>query len=109
MLTGLARAYFGLGEAERALATAEQAVRVCEQAGTRAWECGALLALARLPISRVYLFVLIAVPLFHWAHRFRYTLYDGLQLKHLSRPIAALCYGAAAVGTVLAAHTIWSL
>ncbi len=69
----------------------------------------ALLALARHPISRVYLFVLIAVPLFHWAHRFRYTLYDGLQLKHLSRPIAALCYGAAVVGTVLAAYTIWSL
>ena len=69
----------------------------------------ALLGLARHPISRVYLFVLIAVPLFHWAHRFRYTLYDGLQLKHLAQPIAALCYGAAVVGTVLAAYTIWRL
>jgi tetratricopeptide (TPR) repeat protein len=47
-LTGLARAYFGLEEAERALATAEQALRVCEQARTQAWECGALLALARI-------------------------------------------------------------
>jgi fumarate reductase subunit D len=69
----------------------------------------ALLGLARRPISRVYLFVLIAVPLFHWAHRFRYTLYDGLQLKHLARPIAALCYGGALVGTVLAVYAIWRL
>lgn len=69
----------------------------------------ALLGLARHPIARLYLFVLIAAPLFHWAHRFRYTLYDGLQLKHLERPIAALCYGAAVVGTVLAAYTIWRL
>jgi len=36
------------------------------------------------PVTRLYLFVLIALPLFHWAHRFRYTLYDGLQLKHLT-------------------------
>jgi tetratricopeptide (TPR) repeat protein len=47
-LTGRARSYFGLGEAGRALAIAEKAVRVCQQAGTRAWECGALLALARI-------------------------------------------------------------
>src|SRR5512147_3210978 len=32
----------------------------------------ALLGLARHPLSRVYLFVVIAVPLFHAAHRFRY-------------------------------------
>jgi len=69
----------------------------------------ALLGLALHPVSRVYLFVLIAVPLFHGAHRFRYTLYDGLQLGHLARPIAALCYGGAVVGTALAAHAIWRL
>ena len=69
----------------------------------------ALLGLARHPIARLYLLVLIALPLFHGAHRFRYTLYDGLQLKHLERPIAALCYGAAMVGTALAAYTIWRL
>jgi tetratricopeptide (TPR) repeat protein len=47
-LSGLARAYFGLGETERALPTAEQAVQACDQARTKAWECGALLALARI-------------------------------------------------------------
>ena len=68
-----------------------------------------LLGLLRHPVTRVYLFVLISMPLFHWAHRFRYTLYDGLQLKHLTVLIAVLCYGTALVGTVLAAYTLWSV
>ena len=61
------------------------------------------------PLTRLYLFVLISLPLFHWAHRFRYTLYDGLQLKHLELLIAVLCYGTALVGTVAAAYTLWSI
>lgn len=61
------------------------------------------------PVTRLYLFVLISLPLFHWAHRFRYTLYDGLQLKHLSPLIAVLCYGTALLGTLLAAYTLWSI
>jgi fumarate reductase subunit D len=40
--------------------------------------------------------------LFHWAHRFRYTLHDGLQLRKLEAPLAALCYGGAVVGSVAA-------
>ena len=28
------------------------------------------------------------LSLFHWAHRFRYTLYDGLQIKHLNEVVA---------------------
>jgi succinate dehydrogenase subunit D len=56
---------------------------------------------------RLYFFVLVALPLFHWAHRFRYTLYDGLQLKHLTALIAVLCYGAAVMGTVVAAYFLW--
>ena len=68
-----------------------------------------LLGLLRHPVTRLYLFVLISMPLFHWAHRFRYTLYDGLQLKHLTELIAVLCYGTALVGTVLAAYTLWSV
>jgi fumarate reductase subunit D len=61
------------------------------------------------PLTRLYLLVLISLPLFHWAHRFRYTLYDGLQLKHLTILIAVLCYGAALVGSVLAAYTLWNM
>jgi fumarate reductase subunit D len=46
--------------------------------------------------------------LLHWAHRFRYTLYDGLQVKHLDEVINALCYGGALVGAVVTAFVLWS-
>ena len=69
----------------------------------------ALRGLVRHPLARLYLFVLISLPLFHWAHRFRYTLYDGLQLKHLTALIAVLCYGAALLGSAAAAYTLWVL
>ncbi len=39
------------------------------------------MALVRSPLARVYLFILCSFPLFHWAHRFRFTLYDGLQVN----------------------------
>src|SRR2546425_11123884 len=68
-----------------------------------------LLALVRLPLTRIYLFVLCSLPLFHWAHRFRYTLYDGLQVKHLNEVIFSLCYGGAVVGTVVAGYLLWNI
>ncbi len=68
-----------------------------------------LRALVAHPVTRLYLFVLVSLPLFHWAHRFRYTLYDGLQLKHLTALIAVLCYGAALAGSALAAYTLWRI
>jgi len=68
-----------------------------------------LLALARNPIGRLYLLVLCALPLFHWAHRFRYTLYDGLQIKHLNELVNTFCYGGAIVGTAIAAYLIWQI
>ncbi len=69
----------------------------------------ALWGLARNPLARVYLFVLISLPLFHGAHRFRSTLYDGLKLKHLTALIAVLCYGGALLGALFAAYTLWRL
>jgi len=68
-----------------------------------------LVTLVRHPITRLYLFVLCSLPLFHWAHRFRYTLYDGLQIKHLNELINTLCYGGAILGTVLAAYLLWRM
>lgn len=68
-----------------------------------------LLALVTHPLTRLFLFVLISISLFHWAHRFRFTLYDGLQLKHLKNLIAVLCYGSAIVGTLAAGYTLWSI
>ncbi len=68
-----------------------------------------LLDLVRPPLARAYLFILCSLPLFHWAHRFRYTLYDGLQIKHLNEVINTFCYGGAITGTILAAYLIWNL
>src|SRR5262249_12928210 len=59
------------------------------------------------PVRRMYLSVLSPLPLVHWSHRFRYTLYDGLQLKHLTALIAVLCYGAALLGTASTAYVLW--
>jgi fumarate reductase subunit D len=68
-----------------------------------------LLELVRHPFTRLYLFVLCTLSLFHWAHRFRYTLYDGLQIKHLNELINTFCYGGAVLGTVLTAYFLWRI
>ncbi len=65
-------------------------------------------ALVQHPLARIYLFVLCSLPLFHWAHRFRYTLYDGLQIKHLNEVITVFCYGGAVTGTVIAGYLLWN-
>jgi fumarate reductase subunit D len=69
----------------------------------------ALLAFVQHPVVRVILLLCCALPLFHWAHRFRFTLYDGLQIKHLNELINVFCYGGAVLGTVLAACFLWSI
>jgi fumarate reductase subunit D len=63
-----------------------------------------LLAVVSHPLTRMVLFALCTLSLFHWAHRFRYTLYDGLQIKHLNEVINLLCYGGAIAGSVAAAY-----
>jgi fumarate reductase subunit D len=61
-----------------------------------------LYALGRHPLTRALVFVLVALPLFHWAHRFRYAAADlGLGLS--DRLLAIVCYGTAVLGTVAAA------
>ena len=61
------------------------------------------------PLTRVALVALAALSLFHWAHRFRHTLYDGLQIKHLNEVIALVSYGVAALGSVAAVYAVWRL
>ena len=65
-----------------------------------------LLALLRHPVTRVLLFVFCVLSLFHAAHRFRYTLYDGLQIKHLNELINSLCYGGAIAGAIWAGYLL---
>jgi len=66
-----------------------------------------LAAVVHNPITFLVLFGAFVVMLVHAAHRFRYTLYDGLQIKHQGL-VAVLCYGGAAVGAVLAFHMLGS-
>jgi fumarate reductase subunit D len=61
--------------------------------------------LVGLPLTKLYLLALISLPLFHWAHRFRFAVHHqfGIGLKRL---VAAGCYGTALAGTGLA---VWLL
>lgn len=65
-----------------------------------------LLAVLRHPLTRLALMALCTLSLFHWAHRFRYTLYDGLQIKHLNELVNTFCYGWAIIGSVAAAYLL---
>lgn len=68
-----------------------------------------MLAVAGHPLTMLLLLVLLVLALMHWAHRFRYTLYDGLQLKKLKGPIGALCYGGAVIGSIASVLVLLSL
>ena len=57
--------------------------------------------LAMHPLSRYYIFLLISLPMFHWAHRFRFVIVD-LGLKKGNAVVAVVCYGAAVVATIAA-------
>ena len=70
-------------------------------------EYGKMADLFANPIVRLYSFVLISLPLFHWAHRFRFTLVD-LGVRGVDMLLAVLCYGAAIVGTIIAAVVLWN-
>jgi fumarate reductase subunit D len=58
------------------------------------------------PLTRLTLVIVCTLSFFHAAHRFRYTLYDGLQIKHLNEVIALLCYGGAIVGSAASAYLL---
>jgi len=66
-----------------------------------------LLVVVRHPLTLVVLLGLFVLMLVHSAHRFRYTLYDGLQVK-MKRTVAVLCYGAAIVGSVATLAVLWA-
>ncbi len=55
-----------------------------------------LAAIVKHPLTFLALFGMFVPMLVHAAHRFRFTLYDGLQLKH-KLLVAMVCYGTAAV------------
>ena len=69
-----------------------------------------LLAVLGHPLMCVMLLMFCVLSLFHSAHRLRYTLYDGLQIKHLNELVNPLCYGGAIVASVMASYLLlWVL
>ena len=70
---------------------------------------GEFQVLVRLPLVRLALFGFVFLSFFHWAHRFRYTLYDGLQLSHLNELVAVITYSIAIAGTVVGAVLLWGV
>jgi len=67
-----------------------------------------LSALLHNPLVRAVLLVLCVLSLLHWAQRFRYTLFDGLQLKRMRTPVTVLCYGAVAAASIWAGFVLLS-
>ena len=57
---------------------------------------------------KLVLFIVITLPFFHWAHRFRFTLVD-VGLKSVSTLISVLCYGGAIAGTIVAVVILWNI
>jgi fumarate reductase subunit D len=60
------------------------------------------------PVTRVYLAVLVSLPLFHFAHRTRFTLID-LGLGRVRGLLAVLLYGVAIAGTGVAIAAVLAL
>jgi succinate dehydrogenase subunit D len=67
-----------------------------------------LLAVLRFPLTRLALLAIFFLSLVHAAHRFRYTLQDGLKLGRFDRAIATVCYGAALLGSAGAAYLLFA-
>ncbi|MDA2926893.1 fumarate reductase subunit D [Acidobacteria bacterium AH-259-G07] len=60
------------------------------------------------PIVKLFLFGLIALTFFHWAHRFRFTLVD-IGLQKIRTLISILCYGSAIAVTLITAVVLWGV
>ena len=65
-----------------------------------------VLDLVQNPLTKIYLFALIVLPLFHAAHRIRYGIRHELRVEENKHIVASACYGAAYAGTAL---TLWVL
>ncbi|HEY7723175.1 MAG TPA: hypothetical protein VIB11_15160 [Pedococcus sp.] len=70
-------------------------------------EHGSLLRLVGHPLAAVVLLGLTVLSLFHWAQRFRYTLFDGLRLKRHQRLVNASVYTVAVLGSAAALAVLW--
>src|SRR5262245_16866463 len=65
-----------------------------------------LLTVLRHPLTKLGLIIICALALVHAAHRLRFTVEHGLQLRRYDGIIATVCYGGALVGIVAAAYLL---
>ena len=49
--------------------------------------------------TRLVVLGLFVLMLFHWAHRFKYTMIDGLRVAALEKPLTVVSYGGALLGS----------
>jgi succinate dehydrogenase subunit D len=61
-----------------------------------------VLGLIGNPLVKLYLWGVVSLPLYHWAHRFKYIVHHQLGIHGGKRLVAWACYGTAVAGTVLA-------
>ena len=60
------------------------------------------------PIAKLVMFPIIVLPMWHWAHRFRYVLVD-MGLHAIRVPIAGICYTTALAVTGSAGWVLFNL
>jgi fumarate reductase subunit D len=58
------------------------------------------------PLIKLYLWALISLPLYHWAHRFRFAIHHQFGIHGWKRLVSVATYGTAVAGTVLAAWVL---
>jgi fumarate reductase subunit D len=68
-----------------------------------------VLDLVRHPVTKLYLWALIALPLYHWAHRFRFMVHHQLGIHGAKALISLACYGTAVAGTVISGLVLLSI
>jgi fumarate reductase subunit D len=59
--------------------------------------------------SRLLVLAIVSLSMFHGAHRFRFSLHEGLQLHPYDKAIAFLCYGAAVGVSVFSVFVLFIL
>ena len=69
-------------------------------------EYGRMKSLLANPLVKIYLFVLIVLPLFHAAHRIRFSLHE-MGIRKLLLRLDVLCYGGALLCTAVSLYVLW--
>ena len=67
-----------------------------------------MMGLLKNPFVKIYLCVLIILPLYHAAHRIRFSLVE-LGFRSIANALPILCYGAALLGTAGVIYVLFGL